>query len=120
MPRPTQSIDDIIRSVVAQAIQQVAPAIQRHVAALAAEELEKCLALKPGGRKKALTPTRGARARSRLELTTWVADRRARRVPTFVIEMTGGLDTKKRIVAKFGEGAVFEKGKPAPKSAKAA
>ena len=119
MPRPAQSIDDIIRSVVAQAIQQVAPAIQRHVAALAAEELEKCLDLKRGARR-ALAPTRSARARSRQELTTWVADRRARRVPTFVIEMTGGLDTKKRIVAKFGEGAVFEKGKPAPKSAKAA
>ena len=119
MPRPTHIIDEIIRSVVAQAIQQVAPAIQRHVAALAAEELEKCLALKPGA-KRAIAPSRSARARSRQELTTWVADRRARRVPTFVIEMTGGLDTKKRIVAKFGEGAVFEKGKPAPKSAKAA
>ena len=120
MPRPTQSIDDSIRSIVAQAMQQVAPAIQRHVAALAAEQLEKCLALKPRGREKALAPTRSVRARSRQELTTWVVDRRARRVPTFVIEMTGGLDTKKRIVAKFGEGAVFEKGKPAPKSAKAA
>jgi hypothetical protein len=34
-------------------------------------------------------------------------------VPTFVIEATG-LDTKKKIVAKFGEDAVFEKGKPVP------
>ncbi len=46
MPRSSQRIDDIIRSVVAQAMQQVAPAIQRHVATLAAQELEKCLALK--------------------------------------------------------------------------
>jgi hypothetical protein len=44
-----------------------------------------------------------------------VADTRARRVPTFVIEMTGGLDTKKKIVAKFGPGAAFEKGKPPPR-----
>ena len=29
--------------------------------------------------------------------------------------MTNGLDTKKKIVAKFGEDAVFEKGKPLPK-----
>jgi hypothetical protein len=41
-------------------------------------------------------------------------------VPTFVIEMTGGLDTKKKIVAKFGDGATFEKGKPLPKLGKAA
>jgi hypothetical protein len=53
-------------------------------------------------------------------MTRWIADRRARRVPTFVIEMTGGLDTKKKIVARFGENAVFEKGKPLPRPAKAA
>ena len=46
----------------------------------------------------------------------WTADRRARRVPTFVIEATG-LDTKKKIVAKYGENATFEKGKPLPKAA---
>jgi hypothetical protein len=50
-------------------------------------------------------------------MTRWVADRRARRVPTFVIEMTGGLDTKK-IVARYGENATFEKGKPLPKPVK--
>jgi len=44
-----------------------------------------------------------------------VADRNARRVPNFVIEMTGGLDTKKEIVAKYGENVAFEKGKSAPK-----
>ena len=51
-------------------------------------------------------------------MTKWVANRRARRVPTFVIEMTGGLDTKKKIVAKYGEDVVFEKGKPLPKPEK--
>jgi hypothetical protein len=43
-----------------------------------------------------------------------VADSNARRVPRFVIEATG-LDTKKKIVARFGPDAAFEKGKPLPK-----
>jgi hypothetical protein len=47
-------------------------------------------------------------------MTRWVADNRARRVPNFVIEMTGGLDTKKKIVARYGENVAFEKGKPVP------
>jgi hypothetical protein len=46
-------------------------------------------------------------------MTRWVADNRARRVPKFVIEATG-LDTKKKIVARYGEDAAFEKGKPPP------
>jgi hypothetical protein len=68
-----------------------------------------------GGRRGAtVRATRGARRRA--DITRWVADRRARRVPKFVIEMTNGLDTKKKIVAKFGNDAVFEKGKPLPKT----
>ena len=47
-------------------------------------------------------------------IARWVPDIHARRVPTFVIEMTG-LDTKKAIVARYGDSAVFELGKPAPK-----
>ncbi len=47
-----------------------------------------------------------------------MADRRARRVPIVVIEMTAGIDTKKKIVAKFDENAAFEKGKPLPKPEK--
>lgn len=117
MARAAQSIDEIIRAVVSQAMQEVAPAIQRHVAALAAEELENSLAVtgadKPS-RKQARRPARKA------EITKWVTDRNARRVPKFVIELTGGLDTKKKIVAKYGENAVFELGKPLPKTAKAA
>src|SRR3990172_7300921 len=61
----------------------------------------------------------GGRARRpsrRSEITRWIADRRARRVPKFVIEMTGGLDTKKKIVAKYGEDVVFERGKPLPRT----
>jgi hypothetical protein len=48
-------------------------------------------------------------------MTRWVADRRARRVPKFVIEATG-LDTKKKIVAKYGDGAAFERGKALPRA----
>jgi hypothetical protein len=60
-----------------------------------------------------------------LELIPWSrpyevgGGRHARRVPKFVIEATG-LDTKKKIVAKFGENAAFVKGKPLPKAVKAA
>jgi hypothetical protein len=32
--------------------------------------------------------------------------------------MTGGIDTKKKIVARYGENAAFEKGKPPPKASK--
>ena len=46
-------------------------------------------------------------------MTRWIADKRARRVPTFVIEATR-LDTKKKIVAKYGPNAAFAKGKPLP------
>ncbi|MGC3998458.1 MAG: hypothetical protein QM767_13720 [Anaeromyxobacter sp.] len=66
----------------------------------------------PGRRAR---PAGGGRRSARAELTRWAADRRARRVPTFVIELTG-LDTKKAIVARYGDGATFEKGKPAPKA----
>ena len=64
------------------------------------------------------TPKTTTRSRKRRrargeEMTKWTANPRARRVPTFVIEATG-LKTKKEIVAKFGEGEVFEKGKPLP------
>lgn len=54
---------------------------------------------------------------SSTEITRWVADSAARRVPKFVIELTG-LDTKHAIVEKYGEGATFEKGRPAPSSKK--
>ena len=115
MPR-LQSIGDIIKDAVSQAVLKIAPVIQRHVAALAAEELEKSLAVKNGA-KRSRSPARRTRPRGE-DMTKWVANRRARRVPTFVIEMTGGLDTKKKIVGKYGEDVVFEKGKPLPKPEK--
>jgi len=116
MPLATGSIEEVIAAAVSQAIATVIPAIQRRVGELAAEELEKNLAL--NGRGTARRTARTARARG-ADITKWVADNRARRVPKFVIEATG-LDTKKKIVAKFGENATFEKGKPLPKAVKAA
>ncbi len=44
---------------------------------------------------------------------SWVPDRRARRVPNFVIEQTG-LETKKEIVERYGEHKKFVKGEPCP------
>ena len=115
MPKSSNaSIDQIIRDAVAPVLARAAEAIARAVADQVADQLEVARAPRGKGRVKV------SRARPRQELTRWVADRRARRVPTFVIELTGGLDTKKKIVAKFGEGAVFEKGKPLPKTSKAA
>jgi len=68
--------------------------------------------------------TRGRPARKparrgthKAEISRWVPDSSARRVPKFVIELTG-LDTKTKIVEKYGDKAVFEIGKPPPKSAK--
>ena len=110
----TATIDQIIRDAVAPVLARASEAIARAVAEQVAEQLGRSKAPRRKGRAKT------ARARSRQEITRWVADRRARRVPTFVIEMTGGLDTKKKIVAKFGANATFEKGKPLPKTAKAA
>jgi len=116
MPRTASSlaavIDDAVRDVVARAAKSVASTI----ADLAAAEAKKQIAtIGKGGVSR-----RGAsRARRRLraqEMTKWVADNRARRVPKFVIELTGGLDTKKKIVARYGANAVFEKGRPLPKA----
>jgi hypothetical protein len=69
-----------------------------------------------GSRARAAPRGDKRRKRVRGEMTKWIADRRARRVPLFVIEATG-LDTKTKIVKRFGENASFEKGKPLPKAA---
>jgi hypothetical protein len=113
MARATQSVDDIIQEALDGVMSRLAPAIAKALADTAAAELEKHLAVKSSGRRARVVV---ARTRSRaVELTKWVADNRARRVPNFVIEMTGGVDTKKKIVSRYGENVTFEKGKPAPK-----
>ncbi len=123
MPRTAAnpSIDVLVSDAVDGAVAQASLAIARTLARLTAERLEHELVLEVartagGGGGRARTRTRSGRAvrPPRGELSRWAADRRARRVPNFVIRMTG-LETKKKIVAKYGDGAVFEKGKPAPK-----
>ena len=105
MPRSqTSSIDSIIRDTADQVVTRVSAAIARHVGDLVQEGIRRELGRNAVSRR----PSR------RGELTRWVADNRARRVPNFVIEATG-LDTKKKIVAKFGPNAAFEKGKPLPR-----
>jgi hypothetical protein len=112
MPRPArpESIDAILRDAAEKVVARVSTAIARQVGDMVQERLARELA---NGRS---APRRAAgRGRARTEMTRWVADSRARRVPNFVIEATG-LDTKKKIVAKFGAGAAFEKGKPLPRA----
>jgi hypothetical protein len=111
MAYTSTNIDEILRDAVADVVRRITPAIQRQVATYAAEELERNLAVnRATGRRASASRPRRARGE---DLTKWVADRNARRVPTFVIEATG-LDTKKKIVARYGENATFEKGKPLP------
>lgn len=110
MPRTT-SIDAILRDAAEKVVTRVSTAIARQVGELVQERLRAELA-------SGAVPRRAAgsrRRRPRGEITRWVADVRARRVPNFVIEATG-LDTKKKIVAKFGPNAAFEQGKPLPKA----
>ena len=115
---PATSLDEVVRRSVAEVVARASGAIASQVARVAAAELERQLSATVNGRgpKRATVPARGRPRRKRgEEITKWVADHRARRVPNFVIEMTGGLDTKKKIVAKYGKNVVFEKGKALPK-----
>ena len=126
MPRTAAaqaSIDDIVRDAMEGVVKRASAAIAKAIAEMAASRIDEELQSgveRARGRKGRVTRVRsggGAAARRpRGEITRWVADNRARRVPNFVIEMTGGLDTKKKIVAKFGENAAFEKGKPLPRA----
>ena len=106
----TTSIDAIIRDAAEKVVSRVSVAIARQVGELVQDRLQEELANGAGSRRAA-----GRRRRPRGEITKWVADVRARRVPNFVIELTG-LETKKKIVAKYGANATFEVGKPAPKA----
>ncbi len=120
MPRyaAQTSIDEIVRSAMEGVVKRASVAIARAVAEMAAERLDHELQTgvtraRMNGRR--VTRRRASPRRPRTEITRWAADRRARRVPNFVIDATG-LKTKKQIVAKYGEGVVFEKGRPLPKA----
>jgi hypothetical protein len=111
MARPSGSIEALLSEAVAEAIAKVVPKIAHIISELAAAELDSRLQITG----RARPASGGRRSRPRAEITKWVADSHARRVPNFVIEMTSGLDTKKKIVAKYGDNAAFERGKPLPK-----
>lgn len=119
MPRPAAqpSIDTLVRDAVDGVVKRTSVAIARTVARMTAERLEAELqdGIARSGPRRGRGRRSGGRRPARAQLDRWAADRRARRVPNFVIDMTG-LKTKKQIVAKYGEGVVFEKGKPAPKA----
>jgi hypothetical protein len=104
-PQSSRSLQAIINSAVDKSLSRVLTTLQRAVSeAQGASRGAVAAARRPGPKRR-----RGARR----EMSRWVADNRARRVPTFVIELTG-LDTKKKIVARYGANAAFAKGKPAP------
>lgn len=93
-----------------------------HVASLAMPPMVLQAKPKPEGKKLSPVPKLKTRKRTQSEdIETWSADKAARRVPTFVQQMTNGLKTKKEIVEKYGEGATFHRsemnGAPAPLSA---
>ncbi len=110
----TTSIDTLVRSAMDDVVRRASEDIARAIAELAAAELTRRLEVGVARRVRTGGARRGRRRPVRGEMTRWVADRRARRVPTFVIDLTG-LKTKKQIVARYGADVVFEKGKPAPK-----
>ena len=117
MPKlSNQTISEIIEAAVTRAVTGVRAAIERELAAAASEARSGAARGRRGQRgRHGGASVRVRSRRSPADLTRWVADRRARRVPKFVIAMTGGLDTKKKIVARYGANATFEKGKPLPK-----
>jgi hypothetical protein len=111
-----------LQSDIERLAREFAAEVTRLVARAIVDEVEGALA-GPGGPRRArregdaaprVSAGRPRRVQAAL-VEHWVPDRRARRVPKFVIEATG-LGTKREIVARFGEHAIFEKGQPAPPS----
>jgi hypothetical protein len=117
MPRATaaSSIDSVILSAIRPAVTAIVQSIAKIVAEQVAEQVGAQVRSAVRVERSSKRVIKGRRSR-RTEIRKWTADRRARRVPTFVIDATG-LDTKKKIVAKYGANATFEKGKPLPKAA---
>jgi hypothetical protein len=117
MPRfnETRSVSDIIEEAVHQIVDRTTAFIADAVRQTEAQQTRFATVQLDGEHAHSpVFPAPHRRADNAEELTRWIADRRARRVPNFVIALTG-LDTKKKIVARYGENAVFEKGRPLPK-----
>jgi hypothetical protein len=91
----TPSIDQIVLEAVRPIVARASQVIAQSMATMVAERLDAELK-NSFPRRAARSPTRTHRgSRGRSEITRWVTDNRARRVPTFVIHATG-LDTKKK------------------------
>ncbi|WP_242361042.1 hypothetical protein [Anaeromyxobacter sp. SG17] len=105
-----RSIDEAIEAAVEAAITRALPSLRRAIDAAVAARAHTQAPAPPRRAARRNVAVAVPRAGA---ITRWVADHRARRVPTFVIEATG-LDTKKKIVARYGENAAFAKGKPLP------
>lgn len=100
---------------IAEIIERHVQLIQAEIAVLVREELSHALQVPRLAKAAKARTVKAKPSRKRAaELTKWTADKRARRVPSFVIEKTG-LDTKKKIEAKYGEGVTFTKDGPLPK-----
>jgi hypothetical protein len=100
----------------APGLAQHARAIQQHTEAIAAllNPLLPRVTRQPDANGAKKPKQQKARATSSAgPITRWTADRRARRVPTFVIKATG-LKTKQKIVARYGDGVTFLAGGPLP------
>ena len=114
-PSAAEVILQAVESVVERASAGISRAISDLLSARIDQELKAQVKRAVGKGRKGRGGALTGKAAPRAELRKWEADRRARRVPTFVIEQTG-LKTKKQIVAKFGADATFEKGKALPKA----
>jgi hypothetical protein len=114
MARRSASLDEVVVAAVEDVVQRTASAIAKSIADKVTDRLETALR-KLAGRGAKGRSAKGRGTKPRTEVTKWIPDRRARRVPNFVIEQTG-IKTKKAIVAKFGADAAFEKGKAPPKN----
>jgi len=114
MPRlaSSSSISEIIEEAVQRVVGRASKALHQAVRQ-AAKERERREGDRSSRRSELHRKTPGRIHRRPEEMTRWVADNAARRVPKFVIEATG-LDTKKKIVARFGPNVAFEKDKPLP------
>jgi hypothetical protein len=109
MRRQPRSVEQLVAAAVAPFVARTATRMAAAVRRLVASRIQ------------AEVGARGVRRRSvrrktkpRAGVTKWTADRSARRVPNFVIEATG-LETKREIVARYGE-ASFERGKSLPEA----
>lgn len=103
----------------------VEPPIGRRITALGVQMATFALSQDSDGARAATAAglpgkPKARRHRKRGSDTKWVANAQARRVPKWVTKATEGLDTKAKIIDRYGPGAVFEVGKALPAQLSAA